>query len=168
VGGPMAAVRVGAIKPIAPADAPALELLVAVLSDRLQMDLRETRGLGYSVGAGLGVHGDRAVFTAWVSPPGPRLQEAEVALSDALRTFDAATVTAEELDAARSALQGRLMMRRLDSISRAYYLAMSELEAEGVDAYRDGIVAYDPVTLADVQRVASFFSELPLVTVVVE
>jgi len=169
VGGPMAAVRVGAIRQIAPADAPALELLVAVLSDRLQMDLRETRGLGYSVGAGLGVHdGDRAVFRAWVSPPAPRLQEAEVALNDALRTFDAATVTAEELDNARNALQGRLMMRRLDSISRAYYLAMSELETGGLGAYHDGITAHDRVTLDDVRRVASFFSELPLVTVVVE
>jgi predicted Zn-dependent peptidase len=169
VGGPMGAVRVGTVRTIDPADAPALELLVSVLSDRLQMDLRETRGLGYSVGAAIGTpDGDRALFTAWVSPPAARLQEAESALNDALRTFDAATITVEELDTARNALQGRLLMRRLDSISRAYYLAMSELETGGLDAYRDGITAYDGVTLADVQQVASFFSELPLVTVVVE
>ena len=169
MGGPMAAVRLGAIRAVDPADAPALELLVAVLSDRLQMDLRETRGLGYSVGAALSVHReDRAVFTAWVSPPTPRVTEADTALSEALRSFDAASIGQDELDTARNARQGRLMMRRLDSISRAYYLAMAELESGSVEPYRTQIDAYDTVTLADLQRVSSFFSELPLVSVVVD
>jgi len=169
LGGPMGAVRVGSIRQVRTADEPALELLVAVLSDRLQMDLRETRGLGYSVGAGLSVHGtDRAVFSAWVSPPRPRLAEAEQALADALRTFDAQSITQDELDKARSARQGRLLMRRLDSISRAFYLAMSELDSGGFQRYSDQIAAYDGVSLADLQRVSSFFSELSLVTVVVE
>lgn len=169
LGGPMGAVRVGTVRRIDPADVPALELLVAVLSDRLQMDLRETRGLGYSVGAGFTARGtDRAVFSAWVSPPRPRLAEGEEALTQALRTFDAATITTDELQKARSARQGRLLMRRLDSISRAYYLAMSELQTGGLDQYREQIAAYDTVSLADLQRVSSFFSELPLVTVVVD
>ncbi len=137
LGGPLGAVRVGAIRRIQPADEPALELLVAVLSDRLQMDLRETRGLGYSVGASVNLQDtDRAVFTAWVSPPRPRLAEGEQALSEVLRSFDATSVTQDELDKARNARQGRLLMRRLDSISRAYYLAMSELDTAASSAYR--------------------------------
>ncbi|MEZ4386375.1 MAG: pitrilysin family protein [Candidatus Krumholzibacteriia bacterium] len=169
LGGSLGAVRVGAVRRVAAADEPALELLVDVLSDRLQMDLRETRGLGYSVGAAFELAAaDRGVFTAWVSPPRARLAEAEEALNGDLRAFDAASITQDELDKARSARQGRLLMRRLDSISRAYYLAMSELDTGGLDAYRHGLDAYDGVTLADLRRVASFFSELPLVTVVVD
>ena len=165
--GPMAAIRLGAIRTIDPQDQPALEMLVAVLSERLVMDLRETRGLSYSVGAGLKVVGDRAVLTARLNPPTPRLAEGEEALATALREFDAGSVTQEELDKVRAARQGRLMMRRLDSISRAYYLAMAELNGD-VTAYLHQIPAYDEVGLADLQRVASFFSELPLITVVVD
>jgi zinc protease len=167
VGSPMGAVRMGSIRAIDPADRAALELLVAVLSERLQMDLRETRGLSYRVGAGIGVHGDQAVFTATINPPAARLAEGEEALAASLRDFDAGSITQDELDTARSARQGRLLMRRLDSISRAYYLAMAELDGD-VRAYLSTIAAYDDVTLADLVRVASFFSELPLVTVVVD
>ncbi len=167
VGGPMGAVRLGAIREVDPADEAALELLIAVLSDRLVMDLREGRGLSYSVGASIRLQGDHAVFGAWLNPPAPRLQEGEQALAAALRGFDATTITEQELATARAARQGRLMMRRLDSISRAYYLSLAELEGDVAD-YLQEIPAYDQVTLADVQRVAAFFSELPLVTVVVD
>lgn len=167
LGGPLAAVRLGAVRAIEPGDLPALELLVAILSDRLVMDLREARGLSYSVGAGLEAVGDRAAFTAWLNPPAPRLAEGEAALTAALHEFDPASVTQAELDRVRSARQGRLLMRRLDSISRAYYLAMAELDGD-LSAYRDGPAAAQAVTLADLRRVGDFFSELPLVTVVVD
>jgi predicted Zn-dependent peptidase len=165
--GPMAAVRLGAIRQVDLADNAALELLMAVLSERLVMDLREGRGLSYSVGAAVDLLGDRAVFSAWLNPPAARLAEGEEALTAFLRDFDAATVTQEELDTVRAARQGRLLMRRLDSISRAYYLAMAELNGD-VSAFLSAISAYDTVELADLQRVAGFFSELPLVTAVVD
>ncbi len=168
VGGPMTAVRLGSILEVDPADAPALELLTAVLSDRLGMDLRETRGLSYSVGAAVGVHGDRAVLTAWLNPPAARLAEGEQALRDAWRAFDASTVTAAELDRIRSAREGRLKMRRLSSISQAYYLAMAELAGDP-DRYQEIFARYDAVTPADLVRVARrYWKDLPLVTVVVD
>jgi len=168
VGGPMAAVRLGSIFAVTPADAPALELLTAVLSDRLAMDLRETKGLSYSVGAGVDIHGDRAVLTAWLNPPAPRLEEGEKALLADWHGFDAATITGAELDKARSAREGRLMMRRLSSISRAYYLAMAELAGDP-GRYREIFARYDAVTTADLVRVAhKYWSHLPLVTVVVD
>jgi predicted Zn-dependent peptidase len=165
--GPLASIRLGSIRPVDPGDEAALELLIAVLSDRLVMDLRETRGLSYSVGASIRVDGSQGVFSAWLNPPTPRLAEGEQALGEALRAFDPASITQEELDTVRAARQGRLMMRRLDSISRAYYLAMAELGGD-LSHYLQEIPAYDDVTLEDLQRVAGFFSELPLVTVVVD
>ena len=168
LGGQMAAIRTGALLKVDPADGPALEMLVAVLSDRLGMDLRETRGLSYSVGASVGLHGAEASFAAWLNPPTPRLVEGENALMEAVRTFDAAAVTQEELDAARNARRGRLMMRRLSSISQAYYLAMAELDGD-VQGYLDGLDVYAEVELTDLVRVGGkYLSGLPLVTVVVD
>ena len=69
VGGELAAIRLGSVLEIAPEDADALSLTVAVLSDRMAMDLREARGLSYSVGAGLDPAGGQAEFTAWINPP---------------------------------------------------------------------------------------------------
>ncbi len=168
IGGQMAAIRTGALLSVAPDDAPALEMLVAVLSDRLGMDLRETRGLSYSAGASLGINGGEASFTAWLNPPTPRLVEGEAALQEAVHGFDAATVTQDELDAARSARRGRLMMRRLSSISQAYYLAMAELDGD-VQGYLGGLDVYQDVELTDLVRVGGkYLSGLPLVTVVVD
>ncbi len=167
VGGPMAAVRAGAVRDVPDDQKAALELLVAVFAERLAMDLRETRGLSYSVGASLEVSEGRGVLTAWLNPPAARLAEGEDALLAALRGFDAASVTQQELDTVRSARQGRLLMRRLDSISRAYHLAMAELEGD-LSQYLRAARVYEGITLSDLQRAADFFSELPLVTVVVQ
>ena len=167
VGGPMGAVRLGAVRAVSDDERAALELLVAVLSERLAMDLRETRGLSYSVGAALEMHGAQGVFTAWLNPPAARLDEGEAALTAALRGFDAATITQRELDTVRSARQGRLMLRRLDSIGRAHQLAVAELDGD-VSQYLRAESVHDGVALRDLQRAAAFFSELPLVVVVVK
>ena len=44
--------RLGAVIAVEQKDNPALEAAVLILSDRLQMDLREQQGLAYSIGAG--------------------------------------------------------------------------------------------------------------------
>ncbi|HPF34273.1 MAG TPA: pitrilysin family protein [Candidatus Krumholzibacteria bacterium] len=168
VGGQMSSVRLGSLLRVAPGDAAALSLLTGVLSDRLAQDLRETRGLSYSVGAGLEVHGESASFEAWLNPPAPRLAEGEAALLEAVRGFDPASITQQELDAVRNARQGRLRMRRLSSIAQAYYLSMAELDGR-VGDYLDPFGAAQAVTLADLVRVGrTYLKDLPLATVVVD
>jgi zinc protease len=163
----MAAIRLGAIRPVVAADAVALDLLVAIMSDRIQMDLRETKGLSYSLGASAEVIGGAMVFQAYLNPPVERLTEGEQLLTAAIANFDAATITQADLDKTRGARGGRTMMRHLSSIGRAYYLAMAELDND-LAAYANAVKAYDQVTLADLQRVAqSYLKDLPLVTVVV-
>jgi zinc protease len=168
VGGEMAAIRVGAIRPVDPADAVALELLVAIMSDRIQMDLRESKGLSYSLGASADVTGGEMVFTAYLNPPVERVAEGEQLLTAAIEGFDAATITEADLAKTRGARGGRTMMRHLSSIGRAYYLGMAELEHD-LAGYENAVKAYDQVTLADLQRVAAaYLKDFPLVTVVVD
>ncbi len=168
IGGQMGAIRIGSLFEVAEGDALPLKLLTMILSDRLGQDLRETRGLSYSVGASVGVHDGTASFEAWLNPPMPRLAEGEEALAGAVTAFDAATVTQEELDTIRNAYKGRLMMRRLSSVAQAYYLAMAELDGN-VGGYLDVFSRYDEVTLEDLNRVGlEYFSDRPYVTVVVD
>lgn|GEM_PF-1187014 len=168
VGGQMSAVRMGSILVVDPADADALRLAVAILADRVAMDLREERGLSYSVGATLSTRGGLGKFTAWINPPQERLEEGRAALADFITAFDAGSVSQEELDKIRSARTGRMMMRRLSSMGQAYYLAMAELDGD-IGGYLGALTAYDRVTLDDVQRVSrQYLGELVLVTVLVD
>jgi zinc protease len=168
VGGEMAAVRLGSILAVDPAEADAVQLVVAILSGRLAMDLREKRGLSYSVGASLPVRGDRGFFTAWINPPVERLAEGRQALREFLAGFDAATITQEEMDKVRAARTGRLMMRRLSSMGQAYYLAMAELEGD-LAGYLNGLTVYDSLELSDLQAAAQkYLADLTLVEVVVD
>jgi zinc protease len=168
VGGELTAIRLGSIFEVASADKAALELAVAVLSDRMAMDLREARGLSYSVGASVGVRGDRGEFTAWLNPPTERKQEGRDALVAFLQEFDPESITQEEMDKIRSARSGRRMMRRLSSMGQAYYLAMAELEHD-IPGYLGALAAYDDLELTDLQRVFSTYLQgLALVEVVVD
>lgn len=168
VGGPLGAVRLGTLLDVDPDDAPALRLAVALLSDRLGMDLRESRGLSYSVGASVGVHGGAAEFRAWINPPRARLPEAHQALREAVAGYDAATVTQADLDRVRSARTGRLMMRRLSSMGQAYHLAMAELDGD-LAAYLEADDVFADVTLVEVRAAATrYLGGAPLVEVVVD
>lgn len=128
LGGQLCAIRLGSVLDVEAGDEAALGLLVAILSDRLAMDLRETRGLSYSAGAAAEIEAGQAVLTAWLNPPTPRRDEGLAALREFVAGFDAATITADEVERTHAARRGRLMMRRLSSLGQAYYLAMAELD----------------------------------------
>jgi len=168
VGGEMGAVRLGSILAVAPDDAAALQLVVAILSDRMAMDLRETRGLSYSVGASMSVAGERGRFIAWINPPSERLDEGRQALVEFVTGFDAGTITQDEMDKIRAARSGRMMMRRLSSMGQAYYLAMAELD-DDIPGYLHGLTAYDGLTLEDLRAAAAkYLAGMVMVEVVVD
>jgi len=167
LGGEMAAVRLGSVLAVPAEDRAALGLLTAILSDRMGMDLRETRGLSYSVGATVAFTGDRAEFTAWINPPVERMEEGRAALASFIADFDPATITPEELAKIRSARTGRLMMRRLSSMGQAYYLAMAELEND-IAGYLEALTRYDALTVADLQSADAYLRDMVLVQVVVD
>jgi zinc protease len=168
LGGEMSAIRLGSIIPVAEEDTEALKLLTALLSDRMAMDLRESRGLSYSVGASVSVRSGLGEFTAWLNPPVERLDEGLEALQGFIAEFDASSITQDELDKIRSARTGRMMMRRLSSMGQAYYLAMAELEND-IPGYLNALNQYDQVTLESLQNAAAkYLKTMSFVQVVVD
>jgi len=114
------------------------------------------------------IDGAEGEFIAWINPPRERAVEAEEAMTQFIADFAAQSITQDELDRVRSARKGRAMMRRLSSISRAYYLAMAELAGD-LASYVEALTSYDQITLDDLQAVDNhYLRELPLVTVVVD
>ncbi len=172
VGGQLSAIRLGSVVDVAAGDEAALGLLVAVLSDRLAMDLRETRGLSYSAGASAELEAGQAVLTAWLNPPVARRDEGLAALREFIAGFDPATITGDEVARLHAARRGRLMMRRLSSLGQAYYLAMAELDGRLAAATAAGGAASpgDEVpSVAQLQAVAAkYLAGRPWVEVVVD
>ena len=168
LGGELAAIRMGSIFAVDPADVEALKLVTAILSDRMAMDLRETRGLSYSVGATISVRNGFAQFGAWLNPPSERLEEGYEAMAAFVSTFDASTITQSELDTIRSSRLGRMMMRRLSSMGQAYYLAMAELD-DDIPGYLQAFTAPGAVTLTDLTTAAEkYLKGMTLIDVVVD
>jgi len=168
VGGELSAIRLGSIVEVDDQDTEALKLVTALMSDRMAMDLRETRGLSYSVGASFSVRGGLGEFNAWINPPVERLDEGLAAIKSFIADFDASTITQDELDKIRSARTGRLMMRRLSSMGQAYYLAMAELN-DDIPGYLGALTVYDQVTLESMQAAADkYLKTMPLVEVVAD
>ncbi|MBM4131386.1 insulinase family protein, partial [bacterium] len=168
LGGQLCAIRLGSVLDVETGDEPALGLLVAILSDRLAMDLRETRGLSYSAGAAAEIEAGQAVLTAWLNPPAPRRDEGLAALREFVAGFDAATITADEVARTHAARRGRLMMRRLSSLGQAYYLAMAELDG-GVATAAAGAPAGAAPTVEQLQAAAAkYLTGRPWIEVVVD
>jgi zinc protease len=168
VGGQLTAIRLGSVFAVETADERALSLLVGILSDRLAMDLRETRGLSYSVGAAIELEAGQGTLTAWLNPPTNRRDEGLEALRGFIAGFDASTITADEVERTHAARRGRLMMRRLSSLGQAYYLAMAELDGD-LSAYARGLAGGPAPTVADLEAAAAkYLAGRPWVEVVVD
>ncbi len=126
LGKEQASLRWGAVVPIAPGDETALRLAVSVLSSRLQNDLRETRGLAYSLGASVLVAGDRAWIEIGGGTRPENVDEFKAGIEEIVSTIASQGTSSEELEIARRALLGRMRMRQLSSMSQAFRLGVGE------------------------------------------
>ena len=116
----------GAIVEVPESARAALAVASLVLSDRLQMDLRETRGLAYSIGASLGTLGeDRGLFSVWMGTAPDNLEQAETEIRRVVSELRAGPIGSDEIQRVVAARVGRILMRRLPSQNQAMYDGLS-------------------------------------------
>jgi zinc protease len=155
--------------PLAHADYAAVRVLAMVLgggmSSRLFTELRDRRGLAYSVGVLATARTGPALFAPYLGTAPPN---AEAALAGMLAEVDrlrAETVDARELARAKAYLLGNLAMDRRTSSRLAWYLAFYELVGAGWDWPQAFVRAVEIVTAEDVARVAQRYLVRPTVVV---
>jgi predicted Zn-dependent peptidase len=125
VGGERSYLFWGFVRPIDPNDAPALQALSLILSERIVFDIREKQGMAYNISAGIDVITDKALF--YVSQ-GTRPQNVAKLIPQYPRFFQISTLdslTQADLEKSVNMYLGRMMFRRLSSINQAYYLGYS-------------------------------------------
>jgi predicted Zn-dependent peptidase len=166
--GPQAYIRMGRVIEIDPADRWALEVATMIASDRMQQDLRETRGWAYSLGISASVRESTAEIRASMGTRPPLAEQAEAAM---LEHFNAGRleVTEDDIAAAVNSNLGRQRMRRVTSIGRAYNLGFEWYADESLTAADDRSTGLRAVTVDDVARVSeTYFVDGPTVSVVVK
>ncbi len=140
-------------------DADALTLASAVLggqSGRLFVELRDKRGLAYSVGAESADGWDVGRFTLYMSTDQSHAEEALEGLTTVYRELAQEGPAAEELERARASALGALEMSRQRSSARALELAYSERYGRVATRARElAVRSLQRVSCEQVRRVLS-------------
>lgn len=136
----------------------ALFLLVTILgggmSSRLFQEVREKKGLAYSVYAYLVSHADSGAMVVYAGTEKAHCREViEIACAELSRLV-AEEVPQDELDSAREQLKGKTLMSLESSDSLMTRLAKNEIYFEGQQTIEDVLANYDAVSSKDIMRVS--------------
>jgi zinc protease len=123
-------------------------------SSRLYREVREVRGLAYSVHSTLMPLDHAALFVAGTATRTDRADEALSVMQNEIRRMAESGPTVDELAAAKSYLKGSYALRFDTSSKIASQLVMLQLADLGIDYFTRRNSLVDAVTLDDVKRVA--------------
>jgi predicted Zn-dependent peptidase len=124
------------------------------MSSRLFQNVREKRGLAYSVFSGLSAYRDAGNLTIYAGCASEAVPEVIDLCVEELRGLKASPVADAELRRAKDHLKGSLMLSLENTASRMSHLARQEIYFNrffGLDETLEGV---ERVTAEDVQRVA--------------
>ena len=137
-------------------------------SSRLMEEVREKRGLAYSVHSNLFPYQHGAVFIGSVATQNEAVAQSLDVIESELRRVAEEGPTAEELDNAKSYLTGAYALRFESSSGIANQLLWIQIEDLGVDYVDKRNAMIDKVTLGDIKRVAKRLIEADhLITTIV-
>ena len=139
-----------------------------VFSARLFHEVREKRGLAYSVYSHLATFDHAAIFSGGTSTKNERAAESLSVIEDEIAKLAADGPTADELVKARQYLTGSYALRFDSSLKIASQLVHLQVEGFDVDYLDQRNPLIEAVTLEDTQRVARrLFAEGGLLVTVV-
>lgn len=114
------------VGPVSKGDRAALTVVSGLLNESLVRELREKEGLAYSVGASLGVVEGSAVLTVSMGTAPGKIEQAREGIRREIANLRTMKVTADDVARRVNAVTGRLQMRMLSSLNRAFYLGLAE------------------------------------------
>jgi predicted Zn-dependent peptidase len=136
----------------------ALFLLTTILgggmSSRLFQEVREKKGLAYSVYSYIISHADSGALVVYAGTEKDHCREVLDIAQREMTRLAAEVVPQDELDAAREQLKGKTLMSLESSDSLMTRLAKNEIYHQKQQSIDDVIANYDAVTCSDIQRVS--------------
>jgi zinc protease len=137
-------------------------------SSRLMEEVREKRGLAYSVYSNLYPYEHAAVFVGNVATKNEAVGQSLYVIESELKRLAEQGPSAEELDAAKSYLTGAYALRFESSSGIANQLLWIQIEDLGIDYIDERNALIERVSLDDIKRVAKRLIEADrLITTIV-
>ena len=125
------------------------------MSSRLFQNIREKRGLAYSVFSGLSAYRDAGNITIYAGCANEAVGEVIDLCVEELKAMKRAPVADAELRRAKDHLKGSLMLSLENTASRMSHLARQEIYFERHFGLDETLAGVERVSAQDVQRVAS-------------
>ena len=123
-------------------------------SSRLMEEVREKRGLAYSVYSNLYPYQHGAVFVGNVATKNEAVGQSLAVIESELKRLSEQGPSADELESAKSYLTGAYALRFESSASIASQLLWIQIEELGIDYVDKRNKLIDAITLDDIKRVA--------------
>ncbi|MBI5154268.1 insulinase family protein [Candidatus Poribacteria bacterium] len=151
------------------ADAPAVDVAAALLgqgmSSRLFSELRDKRGLAYSVGATAQNYLHGGFFATYIGTSPATLDQSLDGLWEQVSLLRDEPVRPEELDRAKAYLVGGYLRRHETNAQQAHFLAWWHATGLGIAHDREYPEKLKAVTTRDIMRVANKYFNDPAVVV---
>ncbi|HLD27854.1 MAG TPA: pitrilysin family protein [Patescibacteria group bacterium] len=129
-------------------------ILGGSMSSRLFTEIREKRGLCYSIRTSLSLFEDTGTFLVQAGLDTSRLTEAVGAIKDELVKITADKVSAAELKRAKEFIKGNLILRLEDSADLIVWLAEQKMLSDKVETLEQKIAKLDAVSIKDLGQLA--------------
>jgi len=124
------------------------------MSSRLFLEIREKRGLAYSVGSYTTHLRDTGSVVLYAGVPPKKAPDVVSAMMEQLRLLCENPVPAAELTKAKEFIKGRTLLRMEDTFANADWVGGQEVSDREVLSVDQVIERIDAVTTEDVQRIA--------------
>ncbi len=141
----------------------------AILSDRLQFNLREQQGLAYSIGSAVVLKEGWGYFYAYIGTRPENIDKALKGIKTEIKAAAKADFKQNEVTKAVNSYLARRDMRRLLSVNRASFAGIYAMEGKPLDSGETWAESVKAVTLEQVWKAAEkYFRTDNLVVAVVE
>lgn len=149
----------------------ALDVLHAALgggmSSRLFQEVRESRGLAYSVYSGISAYADTGTFSVYAGSTPERIGEVSAVIRQVLAEVAVDGLTDQEVERGKAQLRGALVLGLEDSAARMSRIGKVELNYGRHFSVEQTLRRIEEVTAAGVAEVAADLLRRPLTTAVV-
>ncbi|MFI0409707.1 M16 family metallopeptidase [Actinomadura sp. 3N508] len=125
------------------------------MSSRLFQEIREKRGLAYSVYSYTAQYADSGIFGVYAGCQPAKAEEVLSICRDELHKAAGAGLTAEELERGKGQLRGAMVLGLEDTGSRMSRIGKSELVYESLLPVDEVLARIEAVTLDDVRAIAT-------------
>jgi predicted Zn-dependent peptidase len=129
-------------------------MLGGSMSSRLFQNIREKRGLAYSVFSGINAYRDAGYLTVYAGCANEAVGEVIDLVVEEMRTIKQSPVSDNELRRAKDHLKGSVMLSLENTSSRMSHLARQEIYFDRQFSLDETLQGIERVSPADVQRVA--------------